>query len=137
MQTKKRRHMRKAQQCLDFASAIHDMLFIIGRHSPTVEELQQVVPRRRKLDEMLNMLRRMRLIETRRLHHYEPRIFVTEHGYAMRGFLEDHWHMMKNLAYFSGHRLPARGSIEPTVPTLLSQSDPRYRRIKRTLEHHQ
>jgi hypothetical protein len=134
MSRKRRRHMRKAQQYLNFASGIHDMLFIIGRHHPTVEKLQRIVPKKRELDEMLSHLRRMRLIRTVRLHHYEPRIFVTEYGYAMRGFLEDHWEHMTVLSHFTGDRLPARGSIEPIMPVLLSESNPRYRRIKRILE---
>lgn len=132
----KRRHMRRAQQFLDFAKAVHDILLVIGRRHPTVDALRHAMKPKRSVDYWLNTPRKMKCISYRRRRYRGQLITetaITKEGYAIREFLEDHWDMMPELAHYMGNRLPARNAIRPTVPALLLPSSRDYKRIEKAL----
>jgi len=88
MKQRKRPHMRKAQQYLNFISTLHDLLLIISRCSPSLNAFKKVLSSEVSVYCWLDTLRAMKCIKLTRMRlagQWVVKLSLTEKGYTYRG----------------------------------------------------
>lgn len=127
--------MRRAESFLAFAHELHDLLVVIGKNTPDIGDLRDFMKKERIPANVLDIMRKHQFVEiTKEILAGERRtvVAITKEGYAIRGFLEDHWHLMPAVSYYTVYsRLPSRKWRHPRALSLLSPLSPRYKAIEK------
>lgn len=130
--------MRRVEEALEYDRVLHDLLLIIGRKFPTVEELQHFIPRKLRNFPWIEKMQKNKLVKvtTRtRTGGRDGLLVLTEKGYAVRGVLEDVWDLMPDVIMFSVYKKfpPERWRL-PRAPQLLSPLSTRYKKMEKYFE---